>query len=135
VTLSGTARLVTRIDILLGSNISDATVDVQIKIFSNGGVSGAPGTLLWASAVFYNLNLVAGQTMIGATPNVAVPDTLTWAVELSDWPESQIDVIGPISYDSQLCRNLWRLLILLQQQHTCRGESYPRRTGCSGFWG
>jgi hypothetical protein len=76
VTLGGTSRFVTQIDLSLsGLTRSDTTV----RLWANDGPDGFPHTLLFETTirnVLYN-----GHTTLSVpVPAVAVPDTLTWTV-------------------------------------------------------
>ena len=86
VTLAGTDRVVTNINLLIHANSGDAIADVRVRIFAGGDAGGGdPGAMLWESALF------TGQTILGGTnpydfavPNVVMPDEITWTLELTN---------------------------------------------------
>jgi hypothetical protein len=88
VTLGGTARELTQLDILYTTG-GIATADLQARIYANDGSDGKPGTLLWDSGVLDDVLFSEGDNVVVfQIPNVTVPDTITWAV-------TEYNVIGP----------------------------------------
>ena len=80
VTAAGTARTVTELDLGFTSQGISASADVQAFLYANDGVNGAPGTLLWQSAVMSGVNFDTVNTLVAfSVPSVVVPDTFTFA--------------------------------------------------------
>ncbi|HWA82970.1 MAG TPA: PEP-CTERM sorting domain-containing protein [Fimbriimonadaceae bacterium] len=99
VTLGGTDRAVTNIDILFYSLWDAGTADVTVNFYKNDGVGGAPGTLLWTSGTMAGMSHVQGlQTYSFAVPSVVVPNTFTWTLGLANRTGSTGD-IGPALAD------------------------------------
>jgi hypothetical protein len=84
ITAGGTARSVAQLEIGLWSQREPATLStLQAFLYANDGAGGAPGTLLWQSAVKQNIALTGSPDLIAFTvPNVTVPDTFTWTVQV-----------------------------------------------------
>jgi hypothetical protein len=84
VTAGGTARHVSELQIGVNSQGVPATASsLQAFLYANDGTGGAPGTLLWQSAVKTNVALTGGSDLIAfAVPNVIVPRTFTWAMQI-----------------------------------------------------
>src|SRR5579872_6090814 len=79
----GTDLAVTRLEIGLNSQGQAATLSTfQAFLYANDGAGGAPGTLLWQSALLQSVALTGGNDLIAfAVPDVLVPDTFTWAAQ------------------------------------------------------
>jgi MYXO-CTERM domain-containing protein len=85
VTAAGTARFVNELDIGFTSGGVAATANLQAFLFANDGAGGAPGTLLWQSAVMTGVSLNTLNELIAfSVPSVLVPDTFTWASAITD---------------------------------------------------
>ncbi|MCH7792367.1 MAG: hypothetical protein IID31_08840 [Planctomycetes bacterium] len=87
VTLAGTDRVVTNINVMIHVNGGAAgTADMQVRLFVGGDAGGGdPGALLWDSGLFAGVALSAGLAGYDfAVSNVTVPDEITWTVALSN---------------------------------------------------
>jgi hypothetical protein len=85
VTAAGTLRTVTALDIGFTSQGVAATADLQAFIYANDGSGGAPGTLLWSSAVMTGVSLDSFNTLIEfSVPSVVVPDTFTFTAAITN---------------------------------------------------
>jgi hypothetical protein len=63
-------------------NVPATLSTLQAFLYANDGAGGAPGTLLWQSAVKQNLALTGGNDLIAfVVPSVTVPNTFTWALQ------------------------------------------------------
>jgi hypothetical protein len=81
----GTSRTVTELDIGFTSQGVSATADLQAFIYANDGAGGAPGTLLWMSAVMTGVNLNSVNTLVAfSVPSVVVPDTFTFTAAITN---------------------------------------------------
>ena len=81
----GTSRVVTGLEIGYTSQGVPATADLQAFLYANDGPGGAPGTLLWQSAVMAGVNLdTTNQLVSFSVPSVTVPDTFTWASSITN---------------------------------------------------
>ena len=79
VTAAGTARTVTELDLGFTSQGIPASADIQAFLYANDGVNGAPGTLLWQSAVMSGVNFNSVNTLVAfSVPSIVVPDTFTF---------------------------------------------------------
>jgi hypothetical protein len=88
---AGTARTVTELDIGYIGNSPAQTATLQAFLYANDGPGGAPGTLLWSSAVMTGVSISASGTLFAYTvPNIVVPNTFTWT--------SSIAGVGSIGY-------------------------------------
>lgn len=58
--------------------------DFQVQLYDNNGSGGAPGALLWQSAVDYVSYPGGLSTLNFSVPDVAVPDTFTWTLAYSN---------------------------------------------------
>jgi hypothetical protein len=84
VSLSGTSRNVTRLDVLLYEFGSGVPGDLTFKVnlWEPVNVPNMPGNLLWASPVQHALLLNRTPTSFSVeVPGIHVPDTLGWTVE------------------------------------------------------
>ena len=86
VTLAGTDRTVTNINLLIHANSGAATADVRVRIFAGGDAGGGnPGAMLWESALLTNFAIAGGVAGYDfAVPNVVVPGEITWTLELTN---------------------------------------------------
>jgi hypothetical protein len=84
VTAGGTGRTVTELDSGVNSQNQAATAStLQAFLYANDGTGGAPGTLLWQSAVKTNVALTGGNDLIAfSVPSVTVPNTFTWTIQI-----------------------------------------------------
>lgn len=77
---AGTSRVVTELDLGFTSQGAPATANVQAFLYANDGTNGAPGTLLWASAIMTGVNFNTTNALVAfAVPSITVPDTFTFA--------------------------------------------------------
>ncbi|APW64096.1 PEP-CTERM sorting domain-containing protein [Paludisphaera borealis] len=75
----GTPRAVTELDLGFTSQGLSVTGDLQAFLYANDGAGGAPGTLLWQSAVMTGVAINSTNTLIAfSVPSVVVPDTFTF---------------------------------------------------------
>ena len=93
VTVSGANWQVTSLQIEIysqgtfptGGGIGPGSADFQASIYANNGPQGAPGTLLWQSAITLD-NYPAGLSVLTyAVPNIVVPSQFTWALQYSNY--------------------------------------------------
>jgi len=97
VQVSGSALNVTDLEIGVSEQGIAGTADLQAFLYANDGAGGAPGTLLWQSAVMINVALTGGNDLVAfAVPSIAVPNTFTWAIQISN---SQPLAAGLPSFD------------------------------------
>ncbi len=86
VALAGTDRVVTNLSFvmrILGPGA--ASFKYQVRLYANDGAGGQPGTQLWESAQqFGGIDGGANLTYGVAVPDILVPDTFTWTVQLTD---------------------------------------------------
>jgi hypothetical protein len=74
VTAAGTLRAVTELDIGFTSQGVSATADLQAFLYANDGAGGAPGTLLWSSAVLSDVGLDTVNSLISfSVPSIVEP--------------------------------------------------------------
>jgi len=79
ITLAGTERTVTELQIGVNLQGHSGTADFQAWIYANDGPDGEPGTMLWASEVMEAVPLSGdNEFIVFDVPNVVVPDTFTW---------------------------------------------------------
>ncbi|MGE0479001.1 MAG: hypothetical protein AB7Q17_00895 [Phycisphaerae bacterium] len=99
ITLAGTQRVVTSIDVIL--RIGDSGVglfDMQVRLYANDGPNGDPGTLLWESALRRTIIDSGVDLPYRLTvPRVVVPSSITWTVEITNRTMSQA-MLGPSTY-------------------------------------
>jgi hypothetical protein len=82
---AGTARQVIELDIGVNQQGTAGTADLQAFLYANDGAGGQPGTQLWASPLESNVALTGGNDLIAfSVPDVTVPDTFTWAIQISN---------------------------------------------------
>lgn len=86
VTLAGTDRTVTNINLLIHANGGAATADVRVRIFVGGDLGGGnPGAMLWDSGAITGFALAGGTNPYNfAVPNVLVPGEITWTLQLTN---------------------------------------------------
>jgi hypothetical protein len=81
----GTARTVTELDLGFTSQGVPQTADLQAFLYANDGAGGAPGTLLWSSAVMTGVGLDTFNQLIAfSVPSVLVPDTFTFTAAITN---------------------------------------------------
>lgn len=81
----GESRIINLLEVGVNSQGIPATTDIQARLYSNDGIGGAPGTLLWESDLQVDVSLSGGNDLIGFdVPNITVPDIFTWVVQTSD---------------------------------------------------
>lgn len=84
-TLAGSDRVVTNISLLIHANGGDHPADVKVRLYEGGDSGADPGTLLWESALFPQMVVKGGSNLYDfAVPNVTVPDSVTWTLELTN---------------------------------------------------
>ena len=82
VSLAGTARDVTRVDVLLYEFGAGVTGDFRVNLWSPSGVTDDPGTLLWTSPVLHAVLPNRTPTVFSVdVPAVHVPNAVGWTVE------------------------------------------------------
>ncbi len=82
---AGTSRAVTELDLGFTSQGVSATANLQAFLYANDGSGGAPGTLLWQSAVMSGVQIDSVNTLIAfSVPSVVVPDTFTFAAAITN---------------------------------------------------
>jgi hypothetical protein len=85
VQVSGSALNVTELDIGVNQQGVAGTANLQAFLYANDGAGGIPGSVLWNSSVMTNVALDGGNDLIAfSVPSVAVPDTFTWAIQISN---------------------------------------------------
>ena len=90
VTAAGTDRSVTEVEIGFKATGQAATADLQAFLYANDGSGGAPGTLLWSSAIMTGVSLsTQGNLIAFAVPNIVVPDTFTLTASITN-PSSTV---------------------------------------------
>lgn len=95
-TLAGTDRVVTRLSLIIVGIDGDHPADVTVRLFE-GGDDGLnlPGAMLWESELFEQMNILEGSNLYDFdVPSVAVPDSVTWTLQLSNVGGSP-DPVGP----------------------------------------
>ena len=99
VTLAGVERIVQQIQVRLrsaGPGVS--TFDKRVRFYSNNGAGGAPGSLLWDSGNSTTvIDSGADLSYSFPVPDIAVPDTFTWTIQLSN-RQGVATTIGPVEY-------------------------------------
>jgi hypothetical protein len=103
ITLGGTYRNVTEIKIqtLLvdtsGPTVA-GTADTQVRFYNDTGT--IPGTLLWDSGIIDNVPYNPGpNTLTFSVPNINVPDTFWWSIQISDLVLGANDILFLGIYD------------------------------------
>jgi hypothetical protein len=85
ITLAGTARLVTQLDLLFRPLFAASLqADTTVRLYANDGTGGAPGTLLYA-VTLPQVEYSAEAVLSIPIPSVAVPDTLTFTASFSNY--------------------------------------------------
>jgi hypothetical protein len=85
VNAAGTDRLVTDLFIGVSQQGLAGTANLQARLYANDGAGGKPGSLLWNGPLLSNVPLTGGLDLIDfAVPQVLVPDTFTWTVQISN---------------------------------------------------
>ena len=99
VTLAGTNRLVNSISLMIHANgDSGATADITVRIFAGGDDAGAtdPGALLWTSDTFLDFAILDSANLYSfAVPNILVPDSFTWTIEMNNVFQAEEGAVGP----------------------------------------
>jgi hypothetical protein len=81
----GTARAVTELDLGFTSQGVPLTADLQAFLYANDGPGGAPGTLLWQSAVMSGVAINSTNLLVAfSVPSVVVPDTFTFTAAITN---------------------------------------------------
>lgn len=81
----GLGLSVTQLEIGVNQQGTPGTADLRAFLYANDGADGAPGTLLWSSAIMTDVGLTGGNDLIAfAVPSVAVPNIFTWAIQISN---------------------------------------------------
>ena len=86
ITLAGTDRYVTNIDLMVHGLGGAFTADATVRFFSGGDTATTtdPGGMLWQSATFAGMAFASGlATYSFAVPLVLVPDEMTWTLQLA----------------------------------------------------
>lgn len=85
-TLDGTERVVTRISLIIHALGGDHPADVRVRLFEDGDIfKGEPGAMLWESELFEQMTILDGSNLYDFDlPNVLVPDSLTWTLQLTN---------------------------------------------------
>lgn len=82
---AGSARIVTQMQIGVSMQGSPGTADFVLRLYSNNGPAGAPGSLLWGSSTFSHVSLSGPTQLISFNvPDVVVPDVFTWTLQISN---------------------------------------------------
>ncbi len=82
---AGTSRVVTELDLGFTSQGLAITADIQAFLYANDGADGAPGTLLWSSAVMTGVNFNSMNDLLSfSVPSIVVPDTFTFASAITN---------------------------------------------------
>lgn len=99
ITLAGTQRVVTSIDVILRiGNSGVALFDMRVRLYANDGPSGSPGSLLWDSLPRRTVIDSGADIPYRVTvPRVVVPHSITWTVEITNRTMSQA-MLGPSTY-------------------------------------
>jgi hypothetical protein len=97
ITLGGTDRVASRFEWKLRIGDSGvATFDTVIRLYANDGPGGGPGTRLWDSGPRRTIiDSGADLTYSATLPPIALPDTLTWTVQVTGRTGSNQSVMGP----------------------------------------
>ena len=78
-------RAVTQLLVGVSQQGFAGTADLQARLYANDGSGGAPGTLLWESILFDDVELSGEVELIAFdVPDVEVPDIFTWTIQISD---------------------------------------------------
>lgn len=86
ITLAGTDRIVTNINLLI-TNLGDVgTADMRIRFFVGGDAGGGePGAMIWDSGLLAGIAIEESRAAYDfAVPSVLVPDEMTWTLELTN---------------------------------------------------
>lgn len=85
VTLGPGSDVITNLMIGVTMQGQPGTADLQARLYANDGIDDKPGTLLWESDLLDDVALTGGDDLIDFdVPNVLVPDTFTWTIQISD---------------------------------------------------
>jgi hypothetical protein len=92
---AGDARFVTQLQIGVSMQGYAGTADFVARLYANNGPAGAPGSLLWQSALFNNVPLSGAVQLISFdVPNVLVPDVFTWTLQGSNEHPVEAGLVG-----------------------------------------
>ncbi len=94
---AGSARYVDDLQIGVNAQGSPGTANLQAFLYANDGSGGAPGTMLWESALMTAVPITVGNDLISfVVPDVKVPDAFTWTLQISNsQPLAGISVFDP----------------------------------------
>jgi hypothetical protein len=71
----------------------------RVRLYSNNGPGGAPGTRLWDSGyTMRNFDSGADMWMIFRVPGVLLPETVTYTLQLAERMGPNLQAIGPARY-------------------------------------
>lgn len=85
VTLAGSERTITLLEIGVTMQGFAGTGDVRARIYANDGSSGQPGSMLWDSGLFTGVAFSGAVELLAFdVPGVVVPDTITWTLQVSN---------------------------------------------------
>lgn len=100
VTLAGHERIVTNFAMRMRVQGGGAcTFDMQVRFYKNDGPDDSPGTLLWDNGIMpMIIDSGADFTYNFAVPNVRVPGTFTWSVQVFG-REGNMSSMGPAEYN------------------------------------
>jgi hypothetical protein len=96
ITLAGFERAATRMDVAVRiGNSGVAQFDGRVRFYANDGPSGEPGTLLWASELRHFV-IDSGADLVYSfpLPNVVVPDTFTWTMQITSRSGGNQSILG-----------------------------------------
>lgn len=99
VTLAGVERIVQQFQVRMrsaGPGVS--TFDKRLRFYMNNGPAGAPGAMFWDSGTSPTLlDSGADITYSFPVPDLAVPDTFTWSLQLTN-RTGLATTIGAVEY-------------------------------------
>lgn len=84
VTLAGTLRRIVNISLVVRTPF-DELAPIEVRIYANDGMDGAPGTVLWDSGTQLLLVHAADGSIDFPVPGILVPDTIT----VTSWIQGQ----------------------------------------------
>ena len=85
ITLAGTARLMTQLDLLLRPVFAPSLqADTTVRLYANDGPGGSPGTLLHV-VTLPKIGYTAEAVLSVPIPSVVVPDTLTFTASFTNY--------------------------------------------------
>ena len=99
--LSGTNRIISEIDLGVTRQGYPGTADFQLWFYANDGSTGKPGTMLWNSGLTDNLPLTGNPQVVAfPVPQIVVPDTFTWELQISDSKGATQAAVGQLGANS-----------------------------------